>query len=430
MARFNGLIVTTALAVLTATEASAQRDDAGFEDRASGSALWVAHGESDNIGRTDARLRGSYDALGVLFEARRVRERLTAGLDTDLQFRQYSLEGLDDEQIGEVEAYADVIIVPERFTWIFGDGFSQGRTDAFSAVGPENRQNINIITSGPEVDVLFGRRVSLSLDGLYTARKHEETKALDAESLGYEAGLFRETGTTSRWGVVATQDDVDYDDGSLSYTIRGAAIRYERILATGEVLAELGRNELRLADTRESGPRALLAWRRGIGPRSRLSITATREFTDTSAMFALTPERSLVTDPSNGILAADAMEQTRLELLYELDGAKTDVAIGVSSNEDRFRLDSTLDNDGFTVRWEVQRMLSGRTTLTVGAENVQRTFVGTVGTEGDRVSDVSLDHRLGRRLTCEAIVRKYQRSAADSFDELQYELRLNYRPVR
>jgi hypothetical protein len=430
MARFNGLIVTAALAVLVATETSAQRDDSDSEDRAGGSALWVAHGESDNIGRTDARLRGSYDALGVLFEARRVRERLTTGLDTDLQFRQYSQEGLDDEQIGEVEAYADATIVPERFAWTFGDSFSQGRTDAFAAVGPENRQNINVFTSGPEVDLLFGRRVSLSLDGLYTARRHEETKALDAKSRAYEAGVFRETGTTSRWGIVAMQNDVDYDNGLLSYTIRGSAIRYERLLATGEVLAELGRNELQLGDTRDSGPRALLGWRRGIGSRSRLGLTATKEFTDTGAMFALTTDRPLVTDPGSGILAADAMEQTRVELLYELDGAKTDIAIGVSGNEDRFQRDSTLDNDSSTVRWEVQRMLSGRTTLTVGAENVRRSFVGSLGTEGDRVTEVSLDHRLGRRLTCAAIVTKYQRSAADSFDELQYELRLNYRPVR
>jgi hypothetical protein len=406
-----------------------QASDAG--DRDAGASLWIAHGESDNIRRSADETRGSYNAAGVLVDAHRARERLTAGLETDLQYRRYSLPDLEDETLGALEAFADVAIVREKFDWTFGDSFGQGRTDPFSAVGPENRENINIFTTGPEVDLPLGPRTSMSLDALYGDRTYEDTKTLDATSMAYELGVFRETGPVNRIGLFVSNNDVEYDVGTLSYDIVSAGVRYERTLATGEVLAEVGRNELRMNGTTEDGPRLNFAWRRGIGAHSRLSLSATREFTDSSAMFALTAEAPpSVSDPENAVLAPDAMEQKRIELFYELEGAKSRMSIGLAANEDRFRLDPTLDNDSASARLELERRIGTRLTIGIAAENVRRDFVDRLGEDGERLTEFTLDHRIGRRLTFEAIAGTYSRRAADSFDETRYQVGLSFRPAR
>jgi hypothetical protein len=400
-------------------------------ERDAGASLWVAHGESDNIRRSADETRGSYNAAGVLVDALRARERLSAGIETDLQYRRYSLPDLEDEALGALEAFADVAVVRQRFDWTFGDSFGQGRTDPFSAVGPENRENINIFTTGPAVDLPLGPRTSMSMDALYGDRTYEDTKTLDATSMAYEVGVFRETGPVNRVGVFVSSNDVEYDTGTLSYDIVSAGVRYTRTLATGEVLAEVGRNELRMNGTTEDGPRLNFAWRRAVGAHSRLSFSASQEFTDSSAMFALTAEAPpSVADPENAVLAPDAMEQKRVELFYEIQGAKTRMSIGLAANEDRFRIDPTLDNDSASARLEVERTIGTRLTIGIAGETVERDFVDRIGEDGERLTELTLDHQIGKRLTFEVIAGTYSRRAADSFDETRYQVGLSFRPAR
>lgn len=420
-----------ATAVLGCGQSFAQPGDEPEEERVP-PAIWIAHGESDNIGRSSAQISGAYDAVGVVVDIGRERERFSGGLFTDLQFRQYAGDDLEDEEVGTVAAFADLVLVPRRLSWIVTESFGQGATDPFAAVGPANRENINVFASGPRLDFPFGERSSLSLSGTYTDRRHEETRLLDSRSDAYEVGLFRQTSSATRLGIVADHSEIDYDDGLLSYTIRGAVLRYEKELASGDVLAELGQNELAVGGLEDRGPRALLAWTRGLGSRSRFSVTASQDFTDSGALFAFRDVPPLVTGSAgtNVILTPSPLENRRVELRYEIASSNTSIEFGIAAGEEDYQQAAFLNSETAMVHLAVQRTLTDRMSLTLLAQDIQRDFGDLAREDGDRVVLLSLVRRLGLRLFVQVDVGTYARDGTLVFDEQRYELRLRYQPAR
>jgi len=395
-----------------------------------GPALWVGFGHSDNIRRASDETRSSYEALGVYLDAGRERERLAAGITMDLQVRKYELEDLEDDQIGSIEAFTNVEVVPRLFTWVFDEAFGQGRQDPFAPVGPGNLQNINVFATGPEFLIPLGQRTELSLTGLLTDRRHEETESFNSRSTAYELGLLRQVGPVTRAGILVESDDVDYQFGELVYTIRGAVLHYERDFSTGDVLAEIGRNEVISGGTALSGPRINLMWRRAVGARSRLGISASKEFTDAGAFFAFNVTDALVGRPEDVVLSPSPLEQKRLEIFYEFSTPRTFFTVGIGQAEEYFESDPTLDNDTSTIRLSLRRMLTTRSTLMLSAENVDRNFYDTGRNDGDRLATLTYDHRLSTRFSIQFDLVGYARRGTDSFDERRYEIRLRFEPGR
>src|SRR5690349_16375142 len=80
-------------------------------------AVWYGHVESDNLERTPGGEEGSYESVGLLLGLERTSTRLDANIDADLEYRRYSLNTLDSETVGTLNAAADVAIVQDRFSW-------------------------------------------------------------------------------------------------------------------------------------------------------------------------------------------------------------------------------------------------------------------------------------------------------------------------
>jgi len=417
------------LATAFAPHALAQMPEYGSEIE-QGFALWAGVGWSDNIRREANAEHGNYQALGTIIGWSRERERLSAGFVTDIQYRQYSLDDLDNEVIGSLDAFAEFGLIPERFTWNFFDSYGQGRTDPFAAAGPLNRQNINVFSTGPTIALPLGRRTELEVSGLFRDYRHEETEQFNSQTTSFDLGLFRQTSPVTRLGLVGDSQDIDYSEIGTKYTIRGAALHYERLLATGEFVVEVGRNELVLENETSSGPRASVSWRRAIGNRSSFEVLAGKEYTDAGAFFAFTATESNVADRSDLVLTPSPLEQQRLELSYEFSTPKTGITIGVAVSDEKFTTDSTLDNRSTTLLFEFSRLMSTRTNVTFTAQDVERDFYDSAGDAGDRFFALALDYRLSRQFSLVAGVGAYDRRGAEYFDETRYELRLRYEPLR
>jgi hypothetical protein len=134
-------------------------------------AFWFGHGESDNIARSTAPEDGSYDSLGFLADFARNSQRFDLNIHADLESRSYSLDTVDNELVGTVNAGAEVHIVPQRFSWEFRDYHGQGITDPYAAIGPGNREQLNVLSTGPIVDLPLGARTSLELGVTLSRRR-------------------------------------------------------------------------------------------------------------------------------------------------------------------------------------------------------------------------------------------------------------------
>ncbi|HEX7236588.1 MAG TPA: hypothetical protein VF405_06470, partial [Gammaproteobacteria bacterium] len=397
-------------------------------------AAWFGHVESDNLARTVTPEDGSFDSVGLLLGLKHTSTRLDASIDADLEYRSYSLDSLDNETVGTLSAGAEVDLVQDRFTWELTDAYGQGITDPFAGIGPGNREKVNVIATGPRIDLPLGGRTSLELSGTYSERRFDESTQVDSDSLLYELGMHRQISETARVGVVASSNDVDYVDViAPKYQIDRLGLRYEKELATGRVLADAGKNQISSGGFDSDEPLYNLVWTRSLTARSELNIRAAREITDAGAALgtALVPgiEGSSFTDV---VVNPNPFEQRRFGASYVLTMSRTVVSAGLDSTKDEYFGNALYDNDSTALHVSFVRTISQQLSFGIGYDRIDRDFTDAAGAQPDGRDDWTgawLSRAFGRRFSLGLAISSYDRSGAQSYDEQRYELRFGYSPT-
>jgi len=397
-------------------------------------AAWFGHVESDNLARTITPEEGSFESVGVLIGLEHTSTRFDAMLDADLEYRSYSLDSLDNETVGTLNATADVDLVEDRVSWGFTDAYGQGITDPFAGIGPGNREKINIVGTGPRLALPLGARTSLELRGTYSERRFAESAQVDSDSVLYDLGLYRQTSTTARVGLIVSLNDVEYVDViAPEYQIDRLALRYEKELATGRVLADAGKNEISSRGYKSDEPLFNFVWTRSLTARSDLSVRAGREITDAGGALGTTLvpglEGSSFTDV---VVTPNPFEQRRIGVSYVLTMSRTVVSLGLDSLKDEYIGNAIYDNDSTTMHLSFVRTISPRLSFGIGYDRIDRDFTDTAGAQPDGQDDWTgawLSRSLGRRFSVGLGISRYDRSGPQSYDEKRYELRFGYSPT-
>jgi hypothetical protein len=357
----------------------------------------------------------------VLAGVRKDGNRLTAALDGDIEFREYSTDDVPDEWVGYFDAFADFSLVPNRFSWFFRQTYSQGSANPLAAPSGLNRETASTFSSGPQLDIPFGDRTTFSLDGTYTSKRYHDNEILDGESVAAEIGLFRRVSRRTRVGLIADRTEYEFDANLTPYAVEGVGFLYENQLLAGEAYMEVGQNTIDFADTSSSGPRYRLAWSRALSSFSHVRIAASREFTDYGTA---TP-----VDSGLLLLSSSPLDRTWLELTYRFTTPSTIASFLVAASEDEFLTDPTLNNDSAWAKFGLDRSLGTQLRLVFSAELVRRNY-HMLSIEEDRFVSLALEKTLKPRLTFEVEASYYERRGETPVNELLYELRLSYGVTR
>jgi hypothetical protein len=366
-------------------------------------AFWLGHARSDNAARTSGRGRGSYNAAGTMFNLARDRGRFEGSLVGSLEYRAYADEIGEDERVGNLAATADVAIVPERFSWLIGESYVQGRSDPFGADTLENRENVSVFATGPDVNLPIGDRTSLGLSGTYSERTYGESVFLDSEVVTGQFGVYRQARPTTVVGIAGETTDVDYKaEATPGYDIEAAYLSYERSLASGSVFVNVGGNELIAADNSVREPYFELNWARALTGRSRFTLTATSGFTDSGRLLELRPDQVAI----DVLLTSDATNRREVALEYELDLDRTSVVVGAAALSDEFEQNTALDSDGQEKHLEITRTITPLMTLGLGLLEVSRDFMTTGQENEETFARLWLNRRFGQNFSLEAHVQR------------------------
>ena len=392
--------------------------------------LWVGHAVSDNLARLATKARGSYNSLGALFDMNRAMSRIDLALNGTLERRFYSTSLFDNEAVGSLEGLARFTVARDRFWWSFQDDFGQGRVDTLRASSPENRQPVNVISTGPELDLPLGRRTKLAIGSRYSVRSYGTSKELEGDATTSEIGLIRQVREGTTVSLVAQQSETNYDGGQPSYHIDTARLRYRKTLTSGAILAEGGKNEIVYSDFMSDGPLWQLVWTRNLSSRSRLDLSTSREFTDSGGLFGLTTGQIAVTRPTEIILAPNPLEQRRAGIAYTLTLSRTVATLLVRSFHEEYVKDSTLDNNGAAAVFQFRYKLNSRMSLAMDYTGEQRDFVTRDASEYNRYLSISLEQRLPGHMGLEYHATRNHRTGFDPYEETVYEIRLVFSPER
>jgi len=420
--------VTAAIvAALCATSANAAEFHYGAE---------VGVGTSDNIRRVPtAEESETILTTGIELAILRNEGRLHADVDVDLSYYDYQDNAYDGEVTGMANADLRYLFVPGRFEWVLVDSFGQSELDPFAASTPDNRENINYFTTGPDITARIGSAGSLTLFGRYSATQFEESDFDDERLLG-GLSFARELSARSNVSLNATAERVEFDDETVgsNYDRQSAFLRYEIEGARTTIAAEAGYTEIHDNDSTSSSPLFELDISRNLSPRSVLNFSGGIRSSDASS--ALRAGSELGGGFPGGpdqVSSTDPFETRQVSLGWNFTTPRTQLDLSAGYEEDRYESSSLLDRERRNYRASVSRQLTPRLTLRAQGSLIESDYSSADASDDETQLGLYLSWNATGRFFIEAEVENFNRDSSNpltEFDETRAFLRFAWRSSR
>ena len=390
-------------------------------------------GQSDNITRvSDNEQDETISGVGLKFSLFQDSSRIKADVVGDIAYNDYLDDTYDSEVLGNLGANATFALVPEHLNWAISDHFGQVLVDPFTAPTPDNREDLNYFTTGPDVIFAFGSRTQLQLGARYGDTAYED-QPFDSSMLMAQIGLTRELSNASSFGFMASQSQVEYDDAALNgdYDQTEAFLRYSMEGARTTLEGDLGYTLLdrdALTDE-EDGVLMRLTFSRKIGSHSVLKLTGGHEFASSGSAFASDQaggDIGVETSPIRQTIQPFTNEYASLG--WTITGRRTEISLETAWGEHTYQdgddLNQTLVTFGASARRDITAALS----LSLGYDFSKSDFE-VDGDYSDQLVELSLDWQVSRFLSLSLVADHYDRNSdltGGDYTENRFWLSLGY----
>lgn len=207
---------------------------------------------------------------------------LESRLSARAQYRDYLRDTFADETRFDLNGAAVWRPLPEKFTWTAEDFFTQTTINPLEPETPQNRQNTNVFTTGPDVFFHFGAVDTLQLGARYSDNRFETSELNNTRSSASARWLHRTSATTTlslnyEAQAVNFQDEIS----SQNFDRNDAFVGYNTRLARNVVLINLGKSVIHRENAEDvDGGLARVSWTRELTSTSTFSLAASSELSD------------------------------------------------------------------------------------------------------------------------------------------------------
>jgi hypothetical protein len=347
----------------------------------------VGIGETDNVNLagTDkvSQTIATTDFDLAVNQQSRLLDVKAAGAFSDLVYLQGAY---GNELIGRFDGLGQLAIIPERLTWVLRDDFGQASIDAFTPIRPNNRQDLNYLSTGPDLYLRLGATGFIKVGARY-ANAYYQTSSFGSNralaTLG--AGLQLSAGSSVSLNGAAervlfqnTLINSDFD----RYSVFG---RYEAHGARTDLAVDLGAttvdqsalapmvtlenepgstNEVPVTvpghpPTSTTGPLGRLELSRALTPAAKLTLTAGRELTDGASSFSTQQGDAIGTlNSAPAPLSSDPYTATYGSIRWQYVRYRTGVLVTGQWERDRYPLAPQFDLTRGGAEFNVQRLLT------------------------------------------------------------------------
>jgi hypothetical protein len=385
-------------------------------------------GHSDNVTRTeDAEVDDTLASLGLNLNWRERTRRLQGDVVTDVSYIEYLDDTYDAEVVGNADANLVFGIVPETFTWQLQDSFGQARTNPFEPVTPDNRENINYFTTGPDVRFRLGSQTSLQVYGRYSSTDYEESP-LDSERTSVGLGLFRDLSAASRVGINAVNDESEFDDPATpGYERRSTYLSYDLTAGRTRVAAQVGYSQIEI-DGQEGDGGALVNIRvaRDLSASSSITVSASRQFTDAGeALGGMAGGGEFGGGGGGGgpggggelTASAGPYEGSDYSVRWQFAKRRTALSLGVDYSESKYEIQPLLNRKSHAYYGTFSRQLRPTLRLQLEVNVRNEDFASATFEAEDLESSLNLDWQMARRFGLRLRAERYDHDTNSGIGE-------------
>jgi len=397
-------------------------------------ALEVGGGRSDNITRVEQNeVAETIATAGIELAWSEQTQRIDGLAAVDLTYMHYVDDTYDAELLGTADGVVVFGIVPERFTWTLQDSFGQAQSDPFAPSTPETRENVNYLTTGPDLIVRFGRTSFARLFGRYSLTSYEESP-LDADRLAGGVSFGWRPSARSEFALNAITERNEFQDlvGLNDYDRQYAFFSYGLEGARTEIVSEIGYTWIDHEDGRSNGgPLARIFVDRRLSPSTTLELTVGTQITDAGEVLQSTLEQGPVGGVTGITATEDPFENRYGTIEWNFSRNRTGLSIGFGWSEDRYERQTTFDRTRYVYDASMSRHLTPFLSAALFGTLTDEQF-DTTGLEAEELrAGFSVLWAAGRRFGLNLIVERYDRETSNGvgqFVETRGFLTITYSP--
>jgi hypothetical protein len=399
-------------------------------------ALSLGAAWSDNINRQpELEDEGTIGQAGVQLGYSQQSRRLTTDINANVVYEHYFDGIYDNEIVGGADGVLVLGIVPERFEWFVQETFGQITSDPFSSNTPENRENINYFTTGPDFTFGLGGAASMRLSGRYSSTTYEVTD-LDGERYSGSAALIYQMSGNSALSLNVTGEEIKFDEQSANadYEQQQAFVRYEAQGARTGLSVDVGYTSLEGDTTDADGLLGRLALSRRLSTASTLTLSAGTQFSDSGDLFRATQGGRGPTRETQAVIGtSDPFENRFAALNWDFDRNRTGFGFGAMHSEEQYENFTDLDRTVTTWNAYFSRELSRALDVRFFGLLENEEFDSTGFKDDELRGGVSLGWNVASTIQLRLQVERYDRDStaeATEFTENRASLFLVWSPVR
>lgn len=354
MARTWGGALALAAALLCAAGANAQGIDL---------AVSVGGFHTDNVRRESVDEESqTVGELGLRLGIERDTGRLNSHVSANLAYRNYFDDAYDEDLRGGVDATVTYWFAPERFSWVIQDNLGQAFIDPRNVDTPDNQQNANFFSTGPDLRLPIGDRTSVLLSGRWSQASYEEFDA-DNQRFTGTLGLERRLSERSSLSVNATAERVEYDNEVLNsnYDRQSGYVALQSEGARTTLAVQAGYTALHDFGDTTDGPLLDVRLTRQMSPRTTLTLNAGTALTD-SAEAMRRDQRIVGVEIEGGlsIASTDPFQSDYASLGWALEGTRTSANLDVNWRTEDHEREAALNRDSIGATARLTRHIGPR----------------------------------------------------------------------
>jgi len=304
---------------------------------------------SDNIGRDDAnKVHDTATEAGLQFSDYEDRPNLKSNVVADADYQYHSDRAYGSQVVGGLNGTMQFGFVPERAGWTIQDNFGQTRTNSLAADTPLNRQQVNYLSTGPDLVLPIGGTMSLTAEGRWSRATFSETPADDRQLSGVVGIADKLSGGSSlSLDVAAQRVNYDVSTPDNDYNVRSAYLQYDGKSPRTTLRMQAGYTQLHDSLGDKSRPLATFVLSHRLTLRTKLTIDAGTTFSDSAQQFRLAQTLGGVAlGSTDALVGTDPLRADHASAAWSFDGARTTFQARATWQRERHEQYVTLDRDG------------------------------------------------------------------------------------
>jgi len=244
--------------------------------------------ETDNVTLVSSHTVSQTIAIADLdFDFKQQTRLLDADVKGNFSYLDYLEHAYDRQLLGRFDGSGRFAIIPERLTWVLQDDFGQSVLDPFTPTTPNNLENVNYFSTGPDLALRVGSTGFFNASGRY-ARTSYATSPFNSNRLQGSLAWGLQLSARSTVSLNADTERVLFENTLLNtdFDRTNAFVRYTLQGARTEFSADLGATRINQSNDSTSGALAKVELSRKLSSAAKLTLSGGHILTDASTSFS------------------------------------------------------------------------------------------------------------------------------------------------